>query len=195
MQGISRCFAGCEVRKGFKSGLWSLMMNATTKFQVNQMWENLRSLIDGWMDKSIPKSPSNSTDRGQKLNTTMSTLLKIESCHDANFDKEERLNTTMSTLLKTESCPEANFVITGDTGGCLNDNLQCHHWWQSWHYDNKVGIITTPSFQWYYGIYSMLLPRNSTPVVLSNYTHTYILPFLPHRHLQWGVTYMTWAFQ
>ena len=28
--------------------------------------------------------------------------------------------------LKTESCHDANFVITGGTGGCHTDNLQCH---------------------------------------------------------------------
>ena len=29
------------------------------------------------------------------------------------------------------------FVITGGTWGCHNDNLRCHHWWQSWHHDNS----------------------------------------------------------
>ena len=37
--------------------------------------------------------------------------------------------------LKTENCHDANFVITGGTGGCHYDNLQCHQWWQSWHHD------------------------------------------------------------
>ena len=39
--------------------------------------------------------------------------------------------------LETESYHDANFVITGSTGGCHNDNLRCHQWWQSWHYDNS----------------------------------------------------------
>ena len=26
----------------------------------------------------------------------------------------------------SESSDDANFVITGGTGGCLDDNLQCH---------------------------------------------------------------------
>ena len=38
---------------------------------------------------------------------------------------------------KTESCNDANFVITGGTGGCHYDNLQCHQWWQSWHHNNS----------------------------------------------------------
>ena len=32
---------------------------------------------------------------------------------------------------KTESCHDANFVLTGSTGGCLNDNFRCQ-WWRSW---------------------------------------------------------------
>ena len=35
---------------------------------------------------------------------------------------------------ETVSHHDANFVITGGTGGCQNDNLQCHQWWQSWNH-------------------------------------------------------------
>ena len=36
------------------------------------------------------------------------------------------------------SCHDTNFVITGGTAGCLDDNLQCHQWWQSWHHNDLV---------------------------------------------------------
>ena len=39
--------------------------------------------------------------------------------------------------LNTKSCHVVNFVITGGTGGCQYDNLQCHQWSQSCHYDNS----------------------------------------------------------
>ena len=42
-------------------------------------------------------------------------------------------NDCMNTTLKSESCHDANFAITGDTGGCHNNNVQCHQWRQSWH--------------------------------------------------------------
>ena len=39
--------------------------------------------------------------------------------------------------LNTKCCHEANFVITGNTAGCRNDNLQWSQWWQSWHHGNS----------------------------------------------------------
>ena len=39
--------------------------------------------------------------------------------------------------MSSASCHNANFVITGGTGGCHKDNLQCHQWWQSWHHNNS----------------------------------------------------------
>ena len=38
--------------------------------------------------------------------------------------------------LKTDIGHDANFLITGSTGGCHNDNLQCCQWWQSRHHDH-----------------------------------------------------------
>ena len=32
----------------------------------------------------------------------------------------------------------ATFVVTGGTAGCHNDNLRCHQWRQSWHYENYL---------------------------------------------------------
>ena len=39
--------------------------------------------------------------------------------------------------LKTGSCENAIFVSSGSTGGCCYDNLRCHQWWRSWHYDKS----------------------------------------------------------
>ena len=30
---------------------------------------------------------------------------------------------------------DVNIPITGDTGGCHHNNLQCHQWGKSWHPD------------------------------------------------------------
>ena len=43
------------------------------------------------------------------------------------------------STLKTLSCHNANYVITGGTTGC-HDNLQCHHWWQSWHMTSRFSV-------------------------------------------------------
>ena len=40
------------------------------------------------------------------------------------------------TALNEENCRDANFVITGGNGGCHDDNLKCHQWWQRSHHDN-----------------------------------------------------------
>ena len=135
-----KCKASADALQGVKLGRGSNQACGVSWWMQPPSFRSIKCektseawLTDEWTSP-FQNPPPTPLTRGQNLNTTMSTLLKIESCHDANFE-------------------------------------------------------------WYYGIYSMLLPRNSTPVVLSNYTHTYILPFLPHRHLQWGVTYMTWAFQ
>ena len=40
-----------------------------------------------------------------------------------------------SHTLKTKNCHDANFFVTVGTGFCPNDNLRCHQWRQSWHYD------------------------------------------------------------
>ena len=48
-------------------------------------------------------------------------------------------NTTENSrlrALKTKNHHDADFVITGGTGGCHDDNLQCHQGWQSRHHDN-----------------------------------------------------------
>ena len=39
--------------------------------------------------------------------------------------------------LNPEGCYDANFVVTGSTGGCHKDNLQCHQWSQSWYHQNS----------------------------------------------------------
>ena len=42
-----------------------------------------------------------------------------------------------STNLFTENegCPNEKFVTIGSTGSCLDDNLWCHQWRQSWQHD------------------------------------------------------------
>ena len=47
------------------------------------------------------------------------------------------LSRIISVTLKTKSCRNANIDVTGGTVGCHNDNLRCHQWRQSWHYDNS----------------------------------------------------------
>ena len=48
--------------------------------------------------------------------------------------------------LKIKCWYNANFVVTGGTAGCLNDNLQCHQWPQSWHYDNSQFSVSTKQY-------------------------------------------------
>ena len=48
------------------------------------------------------------------------------------------------------SLHDANFVITDGTGGCHNDNLQCHQWWQNWHHENSWLSMLVPI--WHQGI-------------------------------------------
>ena len=43
-------------------------------------------------------------------------------------------------------CHNEKFVITGGTGGCLKDNLQCHRWRQIGHYDNSRFWVYLTSF-------------------------------------------------
>ena len=47
------------------------------------------------------------------------------------------LKNDLCSALKSKSCHDANFVVTGSTGDCPNDNLQCCLWRQSWHHDNS----------------------------------------------------------
>ena len=42
-----------------------------------------------------------------------------------------------SISLRTKNSHDANFVMISCTGGCHNDNLLSHQWWQSWHHDNS----------------------------------------------------------
>ena len=50
--------------------------------------------------------------------------------------QEEKLGCLCEWSLKTEIRHDANFVATGSTTDCHNNNLWCHRWRQSKHYDN-----------------------------------------------------------
>ena len=53
-------------------------------------------------------------------------------------------NTTENSrlrALKTKSHHDADFVITVGTGGCHDDNFQCHQGWQSRHHDNLRFLV------------------------------------------------------
>ena len=78
--------------------------------------------------------------------------------------------------LKTENCHYANFVVTGGTGSCNCDNLQCDQWWQtklaSWQLSGiltnsaphvKAGIITTLGFQCKASLPICVISVNLTP--------------------------------
>ena len=39
--------------------------------------------------------------------------------------------------------------VTGGTVGCHNDNLRCHQWRQSWHYDNSWFSVYVNSILWF----------------------------------------------
>ena len=58
----------------------------------------------------------------------------------------EMVRSSAAESLKAESCPDANFIIIGDTTGCRYDNLRCHQWRKSWHYDDsQFSIDNLPS--------------------------------------------------
>ena len=59
------------------------------------------------------------------------------------------LSRIISVTLKTKSCRNANFDVTGGTVGCHNDNLRCHQWRQSWHYDNSWFSVYVNSTLWF----------------------------------------------
>ena len=56
---------------------------------------------------------------------------------------------------------DTNFVITVGTRDCLNDNLRCNQWWQSWHHvdfgcqcfhDSKTELLKNKE-TYYHGIH------------------------------------------
>ena len=59
------------------------------------------------------------------------------------------LSRIISVTLKTKSCRNANFDVIGGTVGCHNDNLRCHQWRQSWHYDNSWFSVYVNSTLWF----------------------------------------------
>ena len=50
--------------------------------------------------------------------------------------------------MKTVSCHNANSVITGGTGDCHYNNLWCHEWLQSWHYDSPWSSVIIGCLLW-----------------------------------------------
>ena len=75
-----------------------------------------------------------------------STLIQVTSHYLKQCGKKIKQNMATrgsskyfirNPTLKTKSCHNANFVATGGTVGCHIDNLRCHQWRQSWHYDNS----------------------------------------------------------
>ena len=75
--------------------------------------------------------------------------------------------------LKAKSCHDAIFVVTDGIGGCLYDNLQCHQWRQSRHYDNswfsvKANIYVTwmTVTRWISSFIDVLLKKHELQHVL-----------------------------
>ena len=77
--------------------------------------------------------------------------------------------TQPSCTLKMKHHHDADFVVTGGTGGCRNDNLQCHQWWQSWHHNNSQFSIL------YWILYQVILDlttiRLSYKIILKESLH------------------------
>ena len=100
-----------------------------------------RVRYDHW---NTGKYPLNSWYRKLILQNT-SKIMHLSVVDHRNLSRNEDTTTTTETTpnrfifyaLKTESHHDANFVVTGGTVGCLYDNLRCHQWRQSWHYDNS----------------------------------------------------------
>ena len=54
--------------------------------------------------------------------------IDLLSVSDTNQDSMNYVSIIFLLSLTTESHYNANFFVTGSTGGCHNDNLQCHQW-------------------------------------------------------------------
>ena len=65
----------------------------------------------------------------------------------------EMVRSSSAASLKADSCPDTNFIIIGDKTGCRYDNLRCHQWRKSWHYDDSQFSIDNLS-----GLISCRLP-------------------------------------